>query len=226
MYPMRTSLFGNRFLRRRSFLAGGAALLLAATLHAQANGASALKPPPGARVAIVEFDDLECPACAHANPTLKSAVAKYKIPWIRHDFLIPGHIWSPTAAVNARWLDSKGLGDEYRDYIFQRQLNVSTSIYTLPQLNQVTQQFVQDHHIAWPMMGVDPQGKLMNEIQADKDLGLHLGINQTPTIYIAIANSKAAPYIEVKNVDQDLYQDIDQAFANAGPPPAVKTAHK
>ena len=32
-----------------------------------------LKPPPGAKVAIVEWEDMECPDCAHANPLLKEA---------------------------------------------------------------------------------------------------------------------------------------------------------
>ena len=84
---------------------------------AQMHDTSALKPPPGARVAIVEFDDLECPACAHANPILKAAAAKYNIPWIRHDFLIPAHVWSRNAAIRARWFDTQSpkLGDEYRD---------------------------------------------------------------------------------------------------------------
>src|SRR5689334_17163620 len=34
---------------------------------------SALKPPPGQSVAIVEFLDLQCPDCANANPLLKEA---------------------------------------------------------------------------------------------------------------------------------------------------------
>jgi protein-disulfide isomerase len=59
-----------------------AALLFAATAPAhaqfgapppgtQVKDASALKPPAGSRVAIVEFADLECPACASANPLVK-----------------------------------------------------------------------------------------------------------------------------------------------------------
>ena len=102
-------------------------LLLAAAAGAHAQTPSiqvldsfALHPPVGARVAIVEFADLQCPACATANPTLKAAAAKYKIPWIRHDFLIPTHNWSRYAAIDARWFDlkSKALGDEYRDQVF------------------------------------------------------------------------------------------------------------
>src|SRR5262249_48973983 len=84
---------------------------------------SALKPPPGARVAIVEFEDMECPDCARANPLLRDAAAKYNIPWVRHDFPLPFHPWSMQAAVNARFFDtkSKKIGDEYRDSVFDAQ---------------------------------------------------------------------------------------------------------
>jgi protein-disulfide isomerase len=172
---------------------------------------SALKPPAGARVAIVEFDDLECPACAHANPILKAAAAKYNIPWIRHDFLIPSHIWSRNAAIRARWFDtqSKALGDEYRDEVFANQ----TYIYNLAMLSQFTEKFAQSHGIAMPF-AIDPQGKLEAEVQADNDLGKRTGITMTPSIFIVTANSKGAPFIRVNNVDQDLYQDIDQAMAD------------
>ena len=34
---------------------------------------SMLKPPPGVKVAIIEWEDLECPACAHAFPTVHAA---------------------------------------------------------------------------------------------------------------------------------------------------------
>ena len=112
-----------------------AALFLAPPARAQFNvppagtqvhDPSALKPPPGARVAIVEWEDMECPDCARANPLLKEAAEKYNIPWVRHDFPLPFHAWSFTAAVNARWFDtrSKKLGDDYRDAVFANQNSI------------------------------------------------------------------------------------------------------
>jgi protein-disulfide isomerase len=188
----------------------------------QVHDTSALHPPAGARVAIVEFADMECPACGHANPLLKAAAAKYKIPWLRHDFIIPNHAWSGEAAINARWFDlhSKGLGDEYRDQVFANQ----TSFYNNPNmLRQFTAKFAADRHIALPF-AIDPQGKLAAEVQADSDLGRRIGINATPAIFIVTANSKGAPYIEVQHPDQDLYLAIDQALADtAGARP---TAHR
>ena len=122
-----------------------AALLMATAASAQfgappagtqVHDPSALRPPAGARVAIVEFEDLECPDCARANPVLKQAAATYHIPWVRHDFLIPYHNWSRAAAINARWFDLKGqsIGDDYRDQVFAAQ----RSIYNNDSLAQFT----------------------------------------------------------------------------------------
>src|ERR1700677_4958454 len=76
---------------------------------------SALHPPPGAKVAIVEFADLECPSCAMENPVFMQAVEKYHVAWVRHDYPLPQHNWSFQAAVNARWFDTKSKkpGDDY-----------------------------------------------------------------------------------------------------------------
>src|SRR5580698_11175686 len=112
-------------------LFGAAMLAAGANAHAQfgappttpVHDPAALKPPPGARVAIIEFEDLECPVCGRVNPLLKSAVAQYHIPWVRHDFPLPYHAWSFDAAVDARWFDtkSKKIGDDFRDAVFADQ---------------------------------------------------------------------------------------------------------
>jgi protein-disulfide isomerase len=149
---------------------------------------SALHPPVGSRVAIVEFDDLQCPSCAAANPILKAAAAKYHIPWVRHDFLIPYHNWSRIAAINARWFDqkSKPLGDEYRDEVFASQ----ASIYNPDSLAQFTQKFAQNTGIrSTPTIFVVTAGgkgapftQVMNPAQQ-----LYTTIDQ------AIANTAIAP---------------------------------
>jgi len=176
----------------------------------QVRDASALRPPAGAKVAIVEFEDMECPDCAIANPLLKEAAEKYKIPWVRHDFPLPFHNWSFQAAVNARWFDtkSKKMGDDYRDYIFANQRSIETPL----QLSQFTSKFAQAHSVALPF-AMDPQGKLAALVKADYALGQRVGIEHTPTIWVVTANSKGAPFVEV--VDRSkLFQLIDQAIAD------------
>jgi protein-disulfide isomerase len=193
--------------------------IAAAPAHAQFGGSSpvtqvhdpaALVPPPGARVAIIEFEDMECPDCAHANPLLREAATKYNIPWIRHDFPLAFHAWSFQAAVNARWFDtkSKKLGDEYRDAVFANQ----PSITTLEILRQFSEKFATDHKLTLPF-AVDPQGTLTAQVKADYALGQRVGIEHTPTIWVSTRQSKGAPFVEV--VDRSkLYQLIDQALAD------------
>jgi len=192
-------------------------LLSAPAAHAQfgappatpVHDASALKPPPGARVAIVEFYDLECPDCARANPLLIQAAAKYNIPWVRHDFPLPMHNWSFQAAVNARFFDtkSKTLGNDYRDQVFANQ----PSIETPDQLQQFTQRFASGHGVALPF-AIDPMGRLTQLVKDDQALGNRIGIEHTPTIWIVASAPGAPPYVEV--VDRGrLFQLIDQALA-------------
>jgi protein-disulfide isomerase len=214
MKILRKRLFSTSAMNRgfRVILTGCAVLLWTAVAGAQANNASLFKLPPGARVAIIEFDDLQCPSCAHANPILEQAAAKYHIPWIRHDFLIPYHNWSRTAAVNARWFDTKNksLGDEYRNQVFANQDSIETPV----QLNQFTQKFAQSHGVALPF-AIDPQGTLIGEVNADMDLGKRIGVSQTPTIYIVSEGPKGPSAVQVKVVDTDLYTTIDRAMAQA-----------
>jgi protein-disulfide isomerase len=217
-------------------MAAAAALMLVPSARAQANlppagtqvhDPSALKPPAGARVAIVEWEDMECPDCARANPLLREAASKYNIPWVRHDFPLPFHAWSMQAAINARWFDTKNkkLGDDYRDSVFANQ----NSITSLEVLAQFTQKYAQDHGVAFPF-APDPQGNLTALVKADYALGQRVGIEHTPTIWVVTANSKGAPFVEV--VDRSkLYQLIDQALADtkataAAQPPPKHTASK
>jgi protein-disulfide isomerase len=197
-----------------------AALLFCATpTHAQfgpppttqVHDASALKPPAGARVAIIEFEDMECPDCGNANPLLKEAAAKYNIPWVRHDFPLPMHNWSFQAAVNARFFDtkSKTLGNDYRDEVFANQI----SIETLLQLQQFTQRFASAHGVALPF-AIDPMGRLTQEVKDDYALGQRIGIEHTPTIWIVTSAAHAPPFVEV--VDRSrLFQLIDAALAES-----------
>ena len=193
-------------------------LLLSATAHAQFGAPAttrvldpaALRPPAGARVAIVEFEDMECPDCSRANPLLREAAAKYNIPLIRHDFPLPFHSWSFNAAVNARWFDtkSKKIGDEYRDYIFANQISINNP----GDLTQYSETFAKSRGLALPF-AVDPQGRLASLVKADYALGQRVGIEHTPTIWVVTANGKGAPFVEVLDRSK-LFQMIDQAIAD------------
>ena len=162
--------------------------------------------PAGARVAIYEFEDLECPACAHAFPIVHAAAERYKIPLVRHDFPLKMHIWSRDAAVIARYIQDKidpGAAEEYRRAVFANQ----TSIASKDDLQRFSQKYFQSHGRVMPFV-VDPNGLFAAEVHADYTLGERIGLTQTPTIFVVTQKN----WVEVTDVNH-LYQTIDNALA-------------
>jgi protein-disulfide isomerase len=180
---------------------------------------SLLKPPAGARVAIIEFEDLECPACARAFPMVHQAADHYKIPLLRHDFPLAMHVWSFDAAVNARYLQDKvnpGIAEEYRRQVFASQ----TAIASKDDLSNFTRKFFQSHGTAMPFV-VDPGGQLTKEVKADFAIGERIGLSQTPTIWVVTANH----WVQVTDPTK-LYETIDEALAETASKAPVKTVAK
>jgi protein-disulfide isomerase len=171
---------------------------------AAAQDPALLHPPKGVQVALVVFEDLQCPKCRTDSPLEEQAARAHKIPLVRHDFPLPMHNWSFNAAVIARYFDtrSKQLGDEFRDYIFQHQPEI-----TPDNLQSFAQKFAADHKADLPFV-VDPQGKLAAEVNADKDLGRKVGIQHTPTIYVVSSRNPARPFVEVTDTTK-LFQTIE-----------------
>ncbi len=179
-------------------------LLLAAVAPGQSTDNPALRPPKGAQVAIVIFEDLECPDCARAAPLLEEAARTYHIPVVRHDFPLRMHLWSFDAAVLARYFDthSKKIGNEFRDTVFQHQLEISKD-----NLRAFAEKFAAAHRIDLPFV-VDPSGKLAAEVEADRNLGNSIGLDHTPTIYVVSNKKVGKPFVEVVDRSQ-LFQLID-----------------
>ena len=206
------------YLRRLAFLLG---LLLAgiAAFAATTRDTRALRPPKGARVAIVVFEDMQCPDCARANPLLEEAARTYKIPLVRYDFPLPMHNWSFQAAVLARYFDTRSqkLGDEFRGELFKHQPEI-----TPDNLRPFAEKFAQEHKTALPFV-VDPKGELERKVRADYQLGQTTGIQHTPTIYVVNNSTTGQPFVEV--VDRaNLYRLIDDMMQQAGPATPSTTA--
>jgi protein-disulfide isomerase len=178
--------------------------LLILSSFAFAQDASLLRPPKGAQVALVVFQDLQCPMCRTDAPLEEQAAKAHKIPLVRHDFPLPMHNWSFNAAVLARYFDSQGkdLGNQFRDFIFEHQPEI-----TPDNLQSFAQRFATEHKTELPFV-VDPQGKLAAEVNADKAFGNKVGIQHTPTLYVVSSRNPARPFVEVTDIKQ-LFQLIE-----------------
>jgi len=164
----------------------------------------ALRPPKGASVAIVIFEDLECPDCARAAPLVEEASRTYKIPVVRHDFPLQMHPWAYDAAILARYFDthSKALGNDFRDTVFKHQLEI-----TKETLRSFAEKYAAAHKIDLPFV-VDPDGKFAKLIEADRAAGNQLNLQHTPTLYVVSNKHTGTPFVEVVDRTQ-LFQLID-----------------
>ncbi len=170
---------------------------------------SMLKPPAGAKVAIYEFDDLECPACAHALPIVHAAVERYKIPLVHRDFpLTEIHVWSFDAAVTARYLQDKvspALADDFRRDVFANQNGISSK----DDLARFTSGWFQAHRVSLPFV---MDAACQNEVKADRALGDRLGVGPHGTPCIFVVTQQGWTEVKVQDINQ-LYRVIDAAIA-------------
>jgi len=187
---------------RKLSLFGLACLLVTPIAFAQ--DPALLRPPKGASVAIVVFQDLQCPMCRTVAPVEEQAARAHNVPLVRHDFPLPMHNWSFNAAVMARYFDSQGkdLGNQFRDYIFQHQPEI-----TPDNLQSFAQKFAAEHKVELPFV-IDPEGKFAAQVNADKELGRKINIQHTPTIFVVSNKNPAKPFVEVSDASQ-LFQTVE-----------------
>jgi protein-disulfide isomerase len=217
----------NRFAARLLALAAAVSISgLAAAQNSAPPGkgnsfrdTSMVKPPAGAKVAIYEFEDLECPACAHAFPIIHEAVEHYHIPLVRHDFPLKMHVWSFDAAITARYLQDKvspKVAEEFRRDVFANQ----TAIASKDDLANFTRRWFQNHGQNMPFV-MDPSGLFRAEVQADETLGERIGLTQTPTIFV-VTNKGWTQIMDPSYT----YQTIDAALAETGAKTATRASLK
>jgi protein-disulfide isomerase len=186
---------------------------------------SSLKTPPGAKVAVVIFEDLQCPDCARAYPVVWDAANAHHIPVVLHDFPLPQHNWSFQAAVFARFFDSKSqkLGNDYRGYIYRSQNMIPDE----GGLRFYTQKFADENRVPLPS-AIDPDGKLADLVKADFNLGQRMGLEHTPTIFVIGQGQASTPFVEVVDRDRlsQIIEDMQKKAGSAAATPVKKSSDK
>ena len=203
-----------------------AAVLVLVVLPAMlwAGDTSRLRPPKDAKVAVIAFEDLQCPDCADAEALLLEASAKYKVPLVRMDFPLPAHNWSFEAHVMARYFDtlaggksgaksgaksdgkSLALGEQFRRWVFANQASIDKE-----NLRGMAERFADQHNVVLPA-SYDPKGELKKEVLADYALGQQVGVIHTPTVYVVSVGQRSAPLVETVEREK-LFALIEQLQA-------------
>jgi len=199
-----------------------AAVLLLVVLPAMlwAGDTSRLRPPKGATVAVIAFEDLQCPDCADAEALLLEASAKYGVPLVRMDFPLPVHNWSFEAHVMARYFDTladgksvarsdgKGLalGEQFRRWVFANQASINKD-----NLRGMAERFADQHNVVLPA-NYDPKDVLKKKVLAEYALGQQVGVIHTPTVYVVSVGQRSAPLVETVEREK-LFALIEQLQA-------------
>lgn len=186
------------------------ALLLALlTAAAFAQDTSALRPPRGSSIAVIVFEDLQCPDCAHAEPILMQAQAEKGVALVRHDFSLPFHEWSFDAHVIARYLDTRSpkLGEAYRHWVFLNQKSINKK-----NLLGMSQRFIDEQKQPPLPDNLDPKGLLAAKVTEDFKLGQRVGVGHTPTVFVVSDKTISQPFVEQFEPDA-LFQMIDRTKA-------------
>lgn len=131
-----------------------------------------------AKVEIVEFSDLQCPACKMADPEIKKVLEFYgdKIVFYYRHFPLMQHKFSKQAASAAEAAGIQGKFWEMHDMIFANQSSLSEESFV---------EFAKNLGLDIAKFNADKAGSIVKE-KIDKDTAdaQGVGVNSTPTFFL------------------------------------------
>lgn len=196
-----------------------ACLLFAALPALPAADGTQLRLPEGVDLAIMVFEDLQCPTCARAHPQLLEASAAAGVPLLILDFPIKRHLWAFPAAVLARWFGARSpeLEAEFRKFVFEQQPGI-----TPDNLRELSVRFARERGIELPA-DVDAEGRLRALVQADYDLGAKIGLAYVPLIFVVARDGDAVRAVEVSD-PHELPAAVESLRPGRAPEPEPRPA--
>lgn len=135
------------------------------------------------KIAVVEFADLQCPACASSYPIVNELKKQYgeRVNFVYRHFPLPAHKHALPAALAAESAASQGKFWEMEEKLFSNQKEWGESTDPLPYFEKYAKK-----------LGLDSE-KLKNDIKnkanedkikQDYNDAVSLGVNSTPTFYV------------------------------------------
>jgi protein-disulfide isomerase len=155
-----------------------------------------------AKVKLVEFGDLRCPACKGFEPAVEQVRTKPDVQFIFRNFAFLGPA-SVTAANAAECAAEQNKYWQYHDYLYKNQPDENdTSMYTSDKLTATAVGLGLDGN---QFKSCLDQTKYQQKITDDLNQGQTLGVNSTPTFFL---NGKKL----LLNNGNDLVTQVDNAL--------------
>jgi protein-disulfide isomerase len=184
---------------------------------------------PDAKVTIVNFDDFECPFCAHMHHTLMNAILPQygnKVKIVYKDYpLIQIHPWAEHAAIDANCLAEQS-GAAYwqlADYLHTNQRNLSALPQNLPaslaEIDRETMNFGTYNGADLKRLQACIKAQSDTVVKASMAEGDKVGVNATPTVFINGERLEGAQ--DVDTVKAALNRQLLAAGVQPPAPPAA-----
>jgi protein-disulfide isomerase len=140
---------------------------------------------PNAKVNIVEFGDFQCPACAAAFPIMEDILSSYKdnpqVNFVARNFPLPQHQYALLTAEAAEAAGAQGKYWEMYRLIYGNQNDWANSTDPMPILIGYATQLNLDVNRFKSEVAAN---KYSDIIEQDRQDGVSLGVNSTPTFFI------------------------------------------
>lgn len=143
----------------------------------------AMRGSKDAPVTIVEFTDLQCPHCKTAQPFVEKLIAEApNAKLIYQPFPLPFHAWAKKAAAYAECVHQQNADAmwKFTDSVYEAQSEISEANAT-EKLNGLVRAVGSDADSA-QACAAKPETEA--KVQKSIDLGLSVGVNSTPTLFI------------------------------------------
>lgn len=186
----------------------------------------AIRGNPGAKITVINYDDLQCPYCAHMHQALFPATLdryKDKVRFVYKDFpLVQIHPWAMHAAIDANCLaaQSTDVYWTYVDYIHSHGQEVNgedrNASKSFDALNRIAREEATVAKLDTAKLDACLQQQDDTKVKASMREGAGLGVEGTPALFIDGERiSGAIP-------QEQIWLAIDRALRAEGidPPPA------
>lgn len=138
--------------------------------------------PADAEITIVEFGDLQCPACLQAEPGIEAYLESHpEVRFVWHHFPLSQHQNAPAAALAAEAAGLQGKFFDMTHKLYQQQGSWSN----LADPRDTFASYAQELGLDAERFKADAAAEERRApIEADLQLGQELGVSSTPTIYV------------------------------------------
>ena len=160
---------------------------------------------PKAKVAIVEFGDFQCPACASAHPVVKRILEDYegKVYFQFRNFPLPMHRNAKLAAYVAEAAGAQGKYWEMHDALYENQLEWAESTKPMEFFESYAKKLALDVEKLKEEIKSDA---IVKKVDRDTQDGGAAGVNSTPTFFVNGVQLRGVPqYADLqKLIDAEL----------------------